>query len=75
MLGIIRLRSGTFVDLCKEEIFVYLKSTVKQTVVEYVSEFDEEALSKDEDESNMRYDGHLGASKAVLKCLKSLNKD
>lgn len=49
-----RLRATSFVDLCKDEILIYLKSTVKQTVVEYVSEFDEEALTQNEDESNMR---------------------
>ena len=54
MLGIMRLRATSFVDLCKDEILIYLKSTVKQTVVEYVSEFDEEALTQNEDESNMR---------------------
>lgn len=55
MLGILRLRSVAFVDLCKDEILIYLKSTVKQTVIEYVAEFDEEALTHNEDESNLRY--------------------
>jgi hypothetical protein len=51
-LGILRLRTSNFIDLCKDEIFIYLKSIVKQTVVEYVSQVDDDSLAgggQDED--------------------------
>ena len=44
ILGILRLKTSNFVDLCKDEILIYLKSIVKQTVVEYVSQVDDESL-------------------------------
>jgi hypothetical protein len=50
ILGILRLRTSNFIDLFKDEIFIYLKSIVKQTVVEYVSQVDDESLAGSVDE-------------------------
>jgi hypothetical protein len=50
ILGILRLRASNFIDLCKDEIFIYLKSVVKQTVVEYVSQIDDDSLAGIADE-------------------------
>ena len=49
------MKNSNFIDLCKEEFNIYLKSTVKQTVVEYVSQIDDEGLhSSTEDDGNAR---------------------
>ena len=50
ILGILRLRSSNFIDLCKDEIFIYFKSIVKQTVVEYVAQVDDENMPSSADE-------------------------
>jgi hypothetical protein len=55
MLGILRIKLITFVDLFKEEIFIYLKSTVKQTIVEFVSQLDEDMADTSEEENNFKY--------------------
>ena len=63
MLGILRIKTSNFVDLCKEEILMYLKTTVKQTVVEFISQLDDDDDDEDEairggnnqhDESNIK---------------------
>ena len=54
MLGILRIKLSPFIDLCKDEIFIYLKSTVKQTIVEYVSQIDDDNVSNIDDDNNMR---------------------
>jgi hypothetical protein len=54
MLGILRIKLITFVDLFKEEIFIYLKSTVKQTIVEFVSQLDEDLVDGNEEDNNLK---------------------
>jgi hypothetical protein len=54
MLGIIRCKMSNFIGLCKDEIFVYLKSTVKQTIVEYISQLDDDSNPNQDDENNLR---------------------
>lgn len=51
MLGILRLKTGTFIDLCKDEIFIYVKSTIKQTIVEYIAYLDEDQVASCNDEN------------------------
>lgn len=54
MLGIIRIKTSNFIELCKDEIFVYLKSTIKQTIVEYISQLDDDSSPNIDDDSNVR---------------------
>ena len=54
VLGILRLKLSSFVELCKDEIFIYLKSTIKQTIVEYISQIEDDCLTEMEDENNFR---------------------
>jgi hypothetical protein len=54
MLGIIRIKISNFVELCKDEIFVYLKSTVKQTIIEYISQLDDDSNPNPYDDNNVR---------------------
>ncbi len=50
-LGILRLKSATFIDLCKDEIFIYVKSTIKQTICEYIAYIDEDQITSYNDEN------------------------
>ena len=63
MLGVLRLRSSPFVDLCKEEMNVYVKSTVKQTVVEYVSQVDDDSVTAIDDECSVRHNERIAQLK------------
>ncbi len=42
LFAILRIKNSAFVDLFKEEINIYLKSTIKQTVIEYVAQLDDD---------------------------------
>ncbi len=42
LFAILRIKNTIFVDLFKEEINIYLKSTIKQTVIEYVAQLDDD---------------------------------
>ena len=53
VLGILRVKMSTFVELCKDEIFIYLKSTIKQTIVEYISQIEDDCLTEMEDENSI----------------------
>jgi hypothetical protein len=46
---------SNFIGLCKDEIFVYLKSTVKQTIVEYISQLDDDSNPNQDDENNQNH--------------------
>jgi vacuolar protein sorting-associated protein 54 len=60
VLGILRLKTSNFIDLLKEEIFIYLKSTIKQTCVEYVSKTDDESfVSNSSNKESSSGDGRL----------------
>ncbi len=52
MLGILRIKTSTFVDLCKDEILIYIKSTIKQTIVDYIAQADEDQMLYTEDENS-----------------------
>jgi hypothetical protein len=55
MFGIVRLKTSSFITLFEEEIFIYIKSTIKQTVIEYVSQIDDEDYNiSAEDETSIR---------------------
>ena len=54
VLGILRVKMSSFVELCKDEIFIYLKSTIKQTIVEYISQIEDDCLTEMEDGNNFR---------------------
>lgn len=47
MLSIFRTKTSNFIDIFKDEINFYLKSAIKQTVIEYISNID------DANESNL----------------------
>jgi vacuolar protein sorting-associated protein 54 len=51
LFAILRVKNSTFIDLFKEDIIVYIKSTIKQTVIEYVAQLDDRVI----DENNIRY--------------------
>ncbi len=51
MLGILRIKSSNFIDLCKEEILIYIKSTIKQTVIEYITQLDDDSLNGNDDDT------------------------
>jgi hypothetical protein len=51
LFAILRIKNSKFIDLFKEDIIVYIKSTVKQTVIEFVSQIDDQVV----DEANLRY--------------------
>ena len=51
LFAILRIQNSKFLDLFKEDIIVYIKSTVKQTVIEFVSQIDDQVV----DEANLRY--------------------
>ncbi len=53
MMGILRIKSSNFIDLCKEEILIYIKSTIKQTVIEYVTKLDDDSSNINEDETGI----------------------
>ena len=50
LFAILRIKNSTFIDLFKEDIIIYLKSTVKQTVIEFVAQMDDKMV----DENNLR---------------------
>lgn len=54
MLGILRIKNTPFIDLCKDEIFIYIKSTIKMTVVEYVSKIDDDNSVNFDDDNNLK---------------------
>lgn len=54
MLGILRIKTSTFIDLCKNEIFMYVKSTINQTIVEYISQIDEDQIAGADGETNVK---------------------
>lgn len=51
LFAILRLKNTTFVDLFKEDIIIYIKSAIKQTVIEYVAELDDHEF----DENTIRF--------------------
>jgi vacuolar protein sorting-associated protein 54 len=51
LFAILRIKNSTFIDLLKEDVIVYTKSTIKQTVIEFVSQIDDQVV----DEANLRY--------------------
>lgn len=54
MLGILRIKNTPFIDLCKDEIFIYIKSTIKMTIVEYVSKIDDDISENFDDDNNVK---------------------
>ena len=54
MLGILRIKMSTFIDLLRDEISVYLNSTIKQTIVEYISQIEDDCVDENDDESNIK---------------------
>jgi hypothetical protein len=52
MLGILRVKTTNFVDLFKDEIFIYLKSAIKQTIVDYISQKDDDSFLNNSDDEN-----------------------
>jgi hypothetical protein len=51
LFAILRIKNSKFIDLFKEDIIVYIKSTVKQTAIEFVSKIHDQVV----DEANLRY--------------------
>jgi hypothetical protein len=51
LFAILRIQNSKFLDLFKEDIIVYIQSTVKQTVIEFVSKIHDQVV----DEANLRY--------------------
>lgn len=54
MLGIIRIKASNFIELFRSEINAYLNSTVQQTIVEYISQLDDDSNPNIDDEHNVR---------------------
>jgi vacuolar protein sorting-associated protein 54 len=50
MLGVLRVKQSPFIDLFKDEIFIYMKSTIKQTLIEYISQLDDHQMNKNNNE-------------------------
>ena len=54
MLGILRIKTSTFIDLFKDEITIYINSTIKQTIVEYISQIEDDSLDLNDDENTIK---------------------
>ena len=54
MLGILRIKTYTFIDLFKDEITVYINSTIKQTIAEYISQIEDDSLDLNDDENTIK---------------------
>lgn len=54
MLGILRLKTSSFIDLLKDEISVHLNTTIKRTIVEYISQIDDDNMDANDDESTIK---------------------
>ena len=54
MLGILRIKTSTFIDLFKDEITIYINSIIKQTIVEYISQIEDDSLDLNDDENTIK---------------------
>ena len=54
MLGILRLKTSTFIDLLKDEMSVHLNTTIKRTIVEYISQIEDDNLDVNDEENTIK---------------------